>query len=371
VAKRAWSWKLARIFGIDVYVHATFALLLAWVAFGQVAAGVGAMVRGLALILTVFGIVVLHELGHALVARRFGIRTRDIVLLPIGGVASLERLPEKPREQLFVAVAGPAVNVMLALLLWVVLAVTGARANPSAIGSATGSFLSELLWINVSLAAFNLLPAFPMDGGRVVRAALAFKLEPVRATEIAARLGQGMAVLLAAFGLFFNPMLLLIALFVWTGAQQELATAELKRALVGVPMASVMLTQLRVLSASDPLTSAAELVRTGFQQDFPVLDGTELVGVLTQADIEKSLAERGPSATVASAMQRGLVTADPGDALESVFERLQLPHAVPVVVMRGHFVLGLVTANASRDFVRRRLAQKTRGEPFAKDSPPW
>jgi Zn-dependent protease/CBS domain-containing protein len=357
-----WAWKIGRVFGINIYIHATFVLLLGWVAFSHIAGGVGAIWRGLAFIVAVFTIVVMHELGHALVAKRFGVRTRDITLLPIGGVARLERMPEKPIEELLVAAAGPAVNVVLALLLWAVLDMTGASTSPAGIGVVGGSFLTKLMWVNVSLAAFNLLPAFPMDGGRIVRAGLALKMDYVRATEIAARLGQGMALLFGVLGLFFNPMLLFIALFVWMGAQQESTEVGLKRALSGVPIGSAMVTAFRVLSPSDRLSSAAALIVAGFQHDFPVVDGTRLVGVLTRSDVVRGLSGDGGEASVANAMHRGFATAHPTDMLESVLSHLQLPEAVPIVVVRDDAVVGIMTAENIGEFILMQGARRANAE---------
>jgi Zn-dependent protease len=218
-----WSWRIGRIAGIDIHVHYTFLLLLAWVGVQHYAAhgDLGETMSGLAFIVTLFGIVVLHELGHALTARRFGIRTRNIILLPIGGVAQLERMPEEPRQELLVALAGPAVNMVLAAGLYVILAL-GQGLSP--VGDSLrigGRFLEQLFWVNVSLAFFNLIPAFPMDGGRVLRALLALRMDRVRATAVAARIGQGIALLLVFLGFFYNPMLILIGLFVWFGAAEE------------------------------------------------------------------------------------------------------------------------------------------------------
>jgi Zn-dependent protease len=219
--RTSWSFRLGEVKGIDIYVHGTFLILLAWIGLSHIFNGHGAAaaLQGVAFTATIFGIVVLHELGHALAAARYGIRTRDITLYPIGGVASLERIPENPRQEFVVALAGPAVNVALAALLGGVLAIArlpGGVENVHLIG---GSFLAKLMWVNISLALFNLLPAFPMDGGRVLRAALAFRMSRDRATEIAARVGQAMALGFGLLGMFGNPMLLFIALFVWTGAQ--------------------------------------------------------------------------------------------------------------------------------------------------------
>lgn len=356
-----WAFRLGRVFGIDINVHATFLLLLAWVAMGHVKGGPAAMGRGLALILCVFGIVVMHELAHALVARRFGIRTRNITLLPIGGVAQLERMPEKPSQELLVAAAGPSVNIVLALLLWAGLTVAGASASPIGLGVVGGSFLAKMLWVNVSLAAFNLLPAFPMDGGRVLRAALALGTDYVRATEIAARIGQAMALLFGLIGLFYNPILLFVALFVWMGAQQESTDVGLKRALAGVPIANAMVTNFRVLSASDPLSLAAELTVAGFQHDFPVVDGTRLVGVLTREDLVRALSLNTATAPVGSAMHQQFVIADPADMLEPALARLKVPEATPIVVVRDDAVVGIVTAKTIGEFILMQGARKAGG----------
>jgi Zn-dependent protease len=210
-----WSLPLGRIAGIDVRVHATFLLLVVGLGVLQLATGGSALsaLIGIGFLLALFGCVLLHELGHALAARRYGIGTRDIMLLPIGGVARLERLPDRPSQELLVALAGPAVNAGLVLVLGVAL-----FAAPASVAA---PFVTQLLVANVFLTVFNLLPAFPMDGGRVLRALLAMRLGPVRSTRIAATIGKGMAFLFGIAGLFWNPLLLLIAIFVWFGAGQE------------------------------------------------------------------------------------------------------------------------------------------------------
>jgi len=189
-----WSWKIGKLAGVDLYVHATFLLLLGWVALSYWSAGksLDAVVSGVGFILALFACVLLHELGHALAARRFGIATRDITLLPIGGLARLERMPEDPRQELWVTLAGPAVNVVIAAALYIWLTLTNGWAPLSQLSVSSGPFLERIMVANVWLVVFNLIPAFPMDGGRVLRALLATRMEYLKATRIAAGLGQGL-----------------------------------------------------------------------------------------------------------------------------------------------------------------------------------
>ncbi len=215
------SMRLGTFSGIPVYVHWTFLLLLGFVALSQLVATGSLMVAlsGVAFVAMIFACVVLHEFGHALAARRFGIGTRDVTLLPIGGIARLDRMPTNPGQELRVALAGPAVNLGIAALLGIWLLMT----SPGPYG---GYFASRLLSVNLALVAFNMLPAFPMDGGRVLRALLAKRIGHLDATEIAAKIGRGLAVVFGIVGLLWNPMLILIAVFVWFGAGQEAAMAR-------------------------------------------------------------------------------------------------------------------------------------------------
>lgn len=285
--RNSWSTKIAEIAGIGIYVHATFLIIVAWVAFQAWAAvgTVSAVVTGVVFILALFACVVLHELGHALAARRYGIRTRDIILLPIGGVARLERMPDKPMQELVVALAGPAVNVAIAAGLWLWLSFTGALVPASRLGILGGPFLERLMAVNILLIVFNLLPAFPMDGGRVLRALLAMRFGALRATRWAARVGRTMAVLFAILGIFTNPFLLFIALFVWTGATQEEAMARARAASGqedrrGWGPVAISLAEARKLLQSG-LTGAADRPR----QRMPVVDRGRIVGFLTVDEI--------------------------------------------------------------------------------------
>ena len=223
------KWRLGDLAGIGVYVHWSFWILPAWILLSMLSSGGGlpAALSAVIFVFAVFGCIVLHELGHALAARQFGIGTRDITLYPIGGVARLERLPRSPTRELAIALAGPAVNVAIAGAIFLGAMFVGVGYHSSLLRLPGGSFLVNLLWVNVALVVFNLLPAFPMDGGRVLRAFLAMHLPYGRATVIAARVGQTVAVLLGLMGLFTGGTLTLVAIFVFLAAQAELTMARL------------------------------------------------------------------------------------------------------------------------------------------------
>lgn len=340
-----WSWRLGKIAGIDVFVHATFLILIAWVGIGEYfrSGDWAAVAESTLFILTVFSIVVLHELGHALTARRYGIKTKDIILLPIGGVARLEKMPENPRHEILVGLAGPAVNVVLAVALAAVVAVLRGPEALLGVDALEGSFLARLAWVNVFLAIFNLLPAFPMDGGRVLRALLALRLDRVRATQIAAHLGQGLALLLGLLGLLVNPVLVFIALFIWMGAAEEAAMTQMSSALKGIPVERGMIREFHVLSPRDHLDVPIALILGGFQADFPVLEGSKVVGVLTREDMLKALASDGVEGHVAEAMQTDFRTAHPREMLEPVLARLQGCKCRSVPVLYDDQLVGIVT----------------------------
>ena len=324
-----WSWHVAKIAGIDVYIHATFLILIAWLLILH--AGRGSTLvqtfEGIAFVLVLFLCVVLHEFGHALMARRYGIHTRDITLLPIGGVARLERIPREPLHELAVALAGPAVNVVIAGILLLILMLSGQPLtgfDSELIGTGSNP-IADLMSINLTLALFNLLPAFPMDGGRVLRALLALKLPRVKATRVASVLGQGMAILFGIVGLMGQPFLMFIALFIFMGATQEYRMIRFESAVEGLTVRSAMMTSFRTLIASDPLSRAVTLLLQGSQHDFPVLDeNLNVIGFLLRQDLIAALSKDGGSSMpIASAMRKVEASATPGEPLESVFQRMQ------------------------------------------------
>ena len=342
-----WSLKLGSIGGIGVYLHWTFVLLIGWVFLGSLGAGrtPGEALAGVGFILALFACVVLHEFGHALTAKRYGVTTRDITLLPIGGVARMESIPKKPMQEFWVAVAGPAVNAVIAALLFGVLLLLGRADSTLAVGEFRGGFgfLQQLMWVNVFIGTFNLLPALPMDGGRVLRALLSLRLGRLRATSIAANLGQVMAILFVIYGFVANPFLIFIGIFVYLGAQGEAAQVETESALEGLRVRDAMMTRFRTLSAHDPLGKAVEELLAGSQQDFPVLENEEVVGILRRNDLVKALADGQLQAVVGDVMSRDCSPVNESDVLTSTLEAMGKKEYSMAPVLGGGRVVGLLT----------------------------
>jgi len=362
-----WSLKVGTFAGIAVYIHATFLLLIGWILLIHWQAGhsLAVALSGVWFILALFGCVLLHEFGHALTAKKYGIRTRDITLLPIGGLSRLERMPDDPRQELWVALAGPAVSVVIAAALWAWLQLTATMAPLDAMTITSGSFAERLMLLNVILVVFNMLPAFPMDGGRVLRALLAMRMDYTRATQIAASIGQAMAFLFGFLGLLFNPFLLFIALFVWIGAAQEAGMVQMKSALGGIPVERAMLTDFQTLSTGDTLARAVELILSGSQQDFPVLEAARVTGILTRSDLLSAITKQGQGSPVTAVMQREFETADSSEMLEMVLARLQSRPCRTMPVTHEGKLVGLLTMDNIGEFVAIQAALRQKKVAFA------
>ncbi len=290
-----WSFQIATITGIQIRLHLTFVIFLLWIGVSDaLASGLTVATAGVALVLLVFGCVLLHELGHAWAARFFGIRTPDITLLPIGGIARLERIPERPSEEVVVALAGPAVSALLALLFGVLCGFSLPRLDQEL--HQWSDFVSKLFVINTGLLAFNLLPLFPMDGGRVLRALLAFRFSYDRSTQIAAWIGQGLAVLMGCAGFWLSaPMLMFIAVFVFFGAGSEAAQVGARESARGLRVEDTMLTDFTVLPSDGQLADAADLLVHGSQPGFPLVDAdNHFLAMLTRDSLLRGLNEAGP-----------------------------------------------------------------------------
>ena len=343
----AWSISLGRVAGTELRIHLTFFLLLAWFAIAAGSrGGQAAAIDAIVFILAVFACVVAHEYGHALMARTFGIGTRSITLLPIGGVASIERMPEKPGQELLVALAGPAVNVVIALLLFGVFG-----ASMSAGGMTVDvldqkvDFVTRLAVINVMLVLFNLIPAFPMDGGRVLRALLSFGMNRGQATRIAASIGQAFAFGLGFLGLFGNPMLIFIALFVFLAASQESYAVELGEAIKGASIQQATITSFAKLDTHSTVAQAIDKLLATSEREFPVTDGAgRLRGVLTRDGIIKALTATGPNTPVLDVMVRDVATINRRAPLADAVEKLQSSGQPLIgVVDDDERVVGLIT----------------------------
>jgi len=355
----SWSWKLIRIAGIDIRVHVTFFVLLLWIALAELPRGSAAMLGSLVFILSLFVCVVLHELGHSLQAMRFGIAVRDITLLPIGGVARLERMPEDPRQELQVALAGPLVNVVIAAALY--FGMGSARlvglSGPDAFAS--GSFLARLLSLNIVLAVFNLIPAFPMDGGRVLRAYLAQRMNYLDATHWAARVGQGIALVFGLIGLFGNPILMFIALFVYMGAQSEDSMVQARAWLHDVPVSAAMITSPIVLSPTDPLARAVEASYRGYQDDFPVVLNGKVIGVVTRNDLLAALHTHRPEDLVQDIMRTDFVSVSPHEPLHELQAKMAMCDCQALPVVKDGELRGMVSvANLGRFLAFRKAMAK-------------
>lgn len=359
-----WSIKLLRVGGIDVRIHLTFLLFLAWIALAHYrVGGRDAAVVGVTFILAIFGCVLLHEFGHAIAARAFGIRTPDITLLPIGGVARLQRMPDRPWQELVVALAGPAVNVVIAGVLILFLGRGTDLSHLENMEQPQGEMLSKLASVNIILVLFNLIPAFPMDGGRVLRALLATSMSYARATQIAAWVGQALAFALGFAGLFYNPMLIFIAFFIFLGAQQESSVAQLKEVSENLTVSDAMMTQIVRLPDRASLDEAVEALLRTAQHEFPVVDGEDrIVGVLTRDHMISGLRNKGAAAAVTEVMHRDLPVLHASDPFSEALRLMQETRcpALPVVDYDGRFV-GLITAENVGELMMVRSARPQEG----------
>jgi Zn-dependent protease len=358
-----WSIKIGKLLGIDLYLHFTFLLLLVFLGFvyWRATQSVPAALAGVGFIVALFGCVVLHELGHALMARRYNIKTRDITLLPIGGVARLEKMPEKPMQEFFVALAGPAVNVVIAAVLFVWLAATGGFAPVEQSLMFGGPVLQRLMIVNLFLVAFNLLPAFPMDGGRVLRALLATAMGRRRATAIAANVGQIMAIFFGIVGFLYNPFLIFIAIFVYLGAQAEAGMVEMQSALEGLQVSDAMMTRFRTLSTHDPLRRAVDELLAGSQQDFPVIEDDRPAGILRRNDLVKGLSEGRLDSFVGEVMCRDCAAVEGSASLKRVVESMQNQQCSTLPVVQNGRIIGLLTLENISEMIMINNALDNRG----------
>jgi Zn-dependent protease len=356
-----WSYRIGQIAGTDIKVHVTFLLIVAlWAFRGYETGGPSGALAGALALLVLFACVLLHEFGHILMARRFGVRTPDVILLPIGGVARLERIPDEPKQELLIALAGPAVTLAIVVFLYIILELTGSSISLDRVSPYQPS-IPLFIFMNTYLLLFNLIPAFPMDGGRVLRALLSSKLGLVRGTRIAATLGQMFALAGGLYGIVGNePILILIAFFVFLGANAEAQAVETRVAGEGLRVGQMMVTNFRTIPVHATLNQAAELLLSGEQREFPVVDNLgRTEGILTRDNLIQGLSQRGASSTVAESMTTGVPLVSPMLGFQEALDRLRssrLP-ALPVVDGGGALV-GLLTLDNITDLI---LVRRARG----------
>ncbi len=367
-----WALTVGTIAGTAIRIHATFLLFLVWIwaAYYRLG-GAPAAWEGVLFVALLFACVLLHELGHVFTARRFGVKTPDVTLWPFGGIANMERIPEKPSEELLVAIAGPLVNVAIALVLILII---GARVNPDDLAKIEDpgtSMLVKLAGANIFLVLFNLIPAFPMDGGRVLRALLAMNMPHGRATALAASIGQGFAIAMGLLGIFTNPMLIIIAAFVFLAASGEAGQAQLKDASRGLLVSDAMITHFETLGPNATVDDAADALIRTTQREFPVVDGGgHLRGVLTRDAMIRALKDQGPATPVIAVMQADVPTVEARSKLDGALKELTAARAPAVGVLdAAGKLVGLLTPENIGEMMMIHAARPERGpHPFGRAS---
>lgn len=346
-----WSINIGKIAGIDLKIHLTFILLLLGVAISGLTAGETSLetLMNFTLVLALFLFVILHEFGHALMARQFGIPTQDITLLPIGGLARLDHMPEEPLKEFLVAIAGPLVNVILAGLIAGGLALTGFFSQALSLNLIANNFWMQLLLANVVLVIFNIIPAFPMDGGRMLRALLGLVMDRVKATKVAAGVGRGFAVILGVVGMFFNTWLILTSIFVWWSAGAEAQAETIKAGLNGLSVRDVLVNLFYQVEANQPLTTVYELTQSTGQRDMPVTSNGHLLGVIRQEDLKKSIERLGGRAPAYAAIGVEPQGLDPQTPVNDILPRFSECSTQPVIE-KGQLI-GLVTPQSVQQMI--------------------
>lgn len=358
------SLKIGRFAGIQVQIHWTFWLLFLFIGF-LVFSRDGTYVDLFWYSLFIIGLffcVVLHEFGHALTARKFGIPTRSITLLPIGGLASLKKIPENPKEEFLVAIAGPAVNVVIALLLALFVSTdTFTTMDPETLQEELSMITSEnfffyLLTANVALVLFNLIPAFPMDGGRIFRAILTMKVGRIKATQIASSVGKFLALLFFLYGLFYGILLAVIAVFIWFGAHSENIMIQQIELMRGYKIRDAMITEYSELNTKDTLKTAVTKILASTEQDFLVMENGDVVGILYMSDLSTALKENGEDTLIRDVMDTSVITLDAGNELSSAYQKLNRKNRNFFPVMDNGKVVGVMDMNNINEFLTFRSA---------------
>lgn len=356
-----WSLNLGAITGIKIRVHWTFLILLGWIAVAQFSTGRNALevATTIAFILTIFGCVVLHELGHALMAKRYRINTKDILLLPIGGIASLEKIPEEPTQELWIALAGPAVNVVIAGILFAVTRLAGfdyTEIQP--VSYSLSSFIMNLMGVNLFLAVFNMIPAFPMDGGRIFRALMAMMTNRARATKIASSLGQIIAMIFVFVGLFYNPFLIFIGIVVYLGALFESRQTQANAVLSDYKVKDGMMTENSILNEDDNLSVAVDKLLNGQAKEFLVMNDGHVSGILTRDHIIKGLNHQRKNMKISEIMQTEFGVLSPDMAMTEAYQMMQSKGYEMLPVVENNKLEGTLDIENVMEFILVKTARE-------------
>lgn len=333
-----YSLKIFTVFGIPVELHFSFLLLMLaiyLVAILNLIPGVDVIVA--ILITLLFAAVVLHELTHSYVALGYGVEIERIVLLPIGGVSAMKEMPKDPHQELMIAVAGPLVNLVLAAVLYPVFLIFGDSLSPG-----LNFLLYYFILMNLLLGAFNLLPAFPMDGGRVLRAYLAERMSFVKATEMAASIGKTLAVIMAIIGIFFNPFLILIAIFVYLGADQESKMVLLSTLLEGINVKDIMTREVKTVRSTDTVEEVLKVMFQRRHMGYPVYDDGKLLGIITFHDLSP-VPEEKKNLPVEQFMTRDVLVTSPDEDVATVLEKLNLNNVGRLPVIEEDKLVGIIS----------------------------
>jgi len=348
-----WSLYIGKFAGTRVLIHWTFLLLLLWIGFSAYRQGAttSEIALTLSFILAVFLCVLLHEFGHALTAKRFGIATKKITLLPIGGLASIERIPEDPKKELWITIAGPMVNVVIALILYLILGNKVIMTPENTVRISSTTFFQGLFWINVTLILFNIIPAFPMDGGRILRALLAIQIGRFRATRIASNLGQFVAVGFFFLGLFYNPLLMFIAAFIFFGAYAENMSVQQMEFLRGHIVKEAMMKHFITIDPDTTIKEAADKLLEGWDHNFIITHNSEIQGIIHRSTLFHSLQNNNPLAPVKDIMKTSFITFDEQEPLTKIYPQIQADPAGYFPVLKNGVLTGVINLDNLNEFV--------------------
>lgn len=355
------TFQIAKLFNIPVKVHWSFVLIIVWVIFSGYSEGLGS--GGTfwlsLLMLGMFVCVVMHEYGHALTARRFGVNTKDIILLPIGGVARLDKLPEKPLEELLVAIAGPLVNIGIAIVLSTYFffePLEGVRQTIQYEGGATvaRTFVPYLILLNVVLAVFNLIPAFPMDGGRVLRALLAMRMSRVKATRIASIVGQIFAVcfVIASIYPLKSPIFTLLGVFIFFIAYQENKSTKKEQSLHDLPLSEVYRSDFTRLEMQDTMRSVLAVSEIKKENSFLVFnEENQVIGVIHDLFLKEAVQQNDLDAPVAAYMSQHFDFISSSDSTLNVLQAMQTEGYSIIPVLENGIVIGVIDKDGIKNFI--------------------